>query len=512
MKHLILIVAILSFGVQGRILTAAPDTGSTGPDTLTLSEALDSCGPADTIILSPGIYQKRILLPHSGRAGNPFLLEGTAGAAIDGSGVSLSNWKDALIQADGKEHIEIRGITVKNSERAGIRLNSCRGVRVVSCTTWNTVSSGIGVWYSSRVDIDSNRVELACNDGDQECITVAECDTFSIAHNHVLNSGPGSEGGEGIDAKHSHHGSVRNNYVHHINRLGIYIDAWNAHAHSITVAGNRIHDCSSWGIALAAENGGLLQNIDVFNNICYNNDYVGIGVEGDSAWGEDTTHRIRSIRIYNNTAVANGDDLWGLGFHASLTPDVDSIFVYNNIFSENTTSQIEIEGDTAGRVLQISHNSLHGPLYGEGLNAGTEYFTEDPQFLNPQEHSYALQTTSPLKDRGSTAFFAATDISGTRRPQGDAPDPGAYEIRDGTGILAAHRQSSFYELHRRGNRLGVSSGGRNPLTLRIYSTTGRLLRKVSARGGSAELPLPSFSPGIYLLQVNRLPAQRFLIP
>ena len=46
--------------------------------------------------------------------------------------------------------------------------------------TYNTVSSGIAVWNSNNIIIDGNEVELACNDGEQECITVAVTHTFEL--------------------------------------------------------------------------------------------------------------------------------------------------------------------------------------------------------------------------------------------------------------------------------------------------------------------------------------------
>jgi len=88
-----------------------------------------------------------------------------------------------------------------------------------------------------------NEVIMACNDGDQECISVAGCDGFIIRNNHVYHSGPGTNGGEGIDAKHGSNGLVFSNHVHDINRLGIYVDAWDTHTYNISVYNNTIHDC-----------------------------------------------------------------------------------------------------------------------------------------------------------------------------------------------------------------------------------------------------------------------------
>ncbi len=48
---------------------------------------------------------------------------------------------------------------------------------------------------------------------------MAGTDTFKIRNNHVHNGGPGSIGGEGIDAKDgSSNGKIYQNHVHHLNR------------------------------------------------------------------------------------------------------------------------------------------------------------------------------------------------------------------------------------------------------------------------------------------------------
>jgi len=55
--------------------------------------------------------------------------------------------------------------------------------------THNTVESGIIAWGSQDVVIDVNEVELACNDGQNECITVGATDSFEVRFNHVHHGG-----------------------------------------------------------------------------------------------------------------------------------------------------------------------------------------------------------------------------------------------------------------------------------------------------------------------------------
>jgi hypothetical protein len=53
---------------------------------------------------------------------------------------------------------------------------------------------------------------------------------------------------------------------------------------------------------------------------------------------------------------------------------------------------------------------------------------EDPQFVNPATRDFHLKPTSPAIDRAVSATISASrDLDGVERPQGAAPDLGAYE-------------------------------------------------------------------------------------
>ncbi len=51
----------------------------------------------------------------------------------------------------------------------------------------------------------------------------------------------------------------------------------------------------------------------------------------------------------------------------------------------------------------------------------------DPKFVNPSENDYHLQSISPAINAGVTISSVANDYDGNSRPQGSAPDIGAYE-------------------------------------------------------------------------------------
>lgn len=76
-----------------------------------------------------------------------------------------------------------------NSGNAGLFVDHSDHIVIENNYTYNTVSSGIGVWHSHDVTVAGNEVELANNDGSQENITIASTSTFEVRDNHVHHGG-----------------------------------------------------------------------------------------------------------------------------------------------------------------------------------------------------------------------------------------------------------------------------------------------------------------------------------
>ncbi len=344
---------------------------------------------------------------------------------IDGAGLQVENY-GGLVQVQDLEFIRLDGLEVINAgpwlNVAGILVEGCRGIVVRGCRTYNTVSSGIGVWDSQDVLIAENEVELACNDGEQECLTVAGTGGFEVRGNRVHHGGPGSHGAEGITVKDgAHGGSVHHNVVHDNNRLGIYVDAWDKHTRDIEVYANRVYHNRDAGIVMASEMGGLLENVRIFNNLVYDNEFVGISV--DDCCSE--THPMAGIRIVNNTVVANGWGQWGGGI-LQANPQAGGVLVRNNIVAGNLEFQIALEGPDPGTVT-IDHNLIDGFRGYEGEQYGAEHQEGDPRFRDPQAGDFDLLAGSPAIDHGSAEEAPVVDFAGRSRPQGAGFDIGAYE-------------------------------------------------------------------------------------
>jgi len=403
--------------------------GTEGQPWATIQHAAETLDQGDTVYIKAGTYSERVTPVNSGAAGDVITYSAYPGdvVTIDGNGVTLPSSEAGLFEISGLSYITVTGLRVINAgpgdNHAGILVNFSDHVVISNCYTYNTTSSGIAAWNSSNIIIENSEIELACNDGEQECITVAVTDTFEVRHNHVHNSGPGSIGGEGIDVKDgSRNGKVYGNHVHHINRLGIYVDSWDKHTYNIEVYGNVVHHCAGDGFALAAENSGLLEDVIVSNNIAYANDYVGLTIGG---WGEPgATHPMSDITVINNTSHDNGKAGWGGGILIDNSA-VTGLVIRNNICSQNSDFQIANEASAPNLI--VDHNLIDGTQDYEGAINGDDSQTGDPLFADAAAADYHIQLGSPAIDNGSAVGAPADDYDGSPRPQGAGHDIGAFE-------------------------------------------------------------------------------------
>ena len=420
----------------------APDGDDGAAGTLdapwgTLQHAAQSVGAGETVFLRGGTYTEVLSPAASGADGEWITFAAFPGEepTIDGTTLALEAGT-GLVHVDAQQYIRVCGLRAINAgpddNANGILVDDSSHVVIGDCSTYNTRSSGIGVWNSDHIVIADNDVELACNDGDQECISVGTTDTFVVRGNHVHDSGPGTLGGEGIDVKDgSTRGLVVGNHVHDLQRLGIYAEAWDKHTHDLFIYGNLVHDNNGEGITLASEMGGLLQNIRVENNVAYNNACSGIGLLLNN---EDPTmrHPIKNVRIFNNTLVDNGSDAcsgndWGGGVEIGYA-DVHQVVVRNNLTSQNLLWQIAVDLGAADAVT-LDHNLVDG-MRGELDEAVTDAdsVAADPLFVDRGGLDFHLSAGSPAIDRGSLELAPARDFDGNERPRGAAPDLGAFEL------------------------------------------------------------------------------------
>ena len=416
----------------GTIYYVAPAGDDDDPGTITypwrtIQKAADTLVAGDTVYIRAGTYHEQVVPQNSGSAGQPITYAAYPGetATIDGSSITLQDDLDGLFNVSGKSHLVVSGLHIINAgpygNNAGIMILNSDHITVENNSTYNTNSSGIGVWGSSHVVVDGNRVEEAGGGGWQECITVAGTDTFVVRNNEVLACYK-----EGIDAKDgASNGQIYRNHVHHTQRVGIYVDAWDKHTYNIAVYQNVVHDIQdNDGFAIGSEQGGLLENVQVYNNIAYHNRYVGLTLH-DCCPGP-STHPVRNITVINNTFYGNGWTVWGGGI-AVDNPDAQNVVVRNNIVSQNLYFQIAVAAGVPTATLAIDHNLIDGYQGTEGEIYGDDAVVGDPLFANPAGANFHLRQGSPAIDHGSATGAPGTDFDGQARPYGAGYDIGADE-------------------------------------------------------------------------------------
>jgi len=184
---------------------------------LTITKAANTLVAGDTVYVKDGTYAEIVRPLNSGTEGNYITYMAYPGHTVinDLDGIRTNFW-DAGFVTTGKSYIKVSGFQIKNSTGGFGLLAQENSHHIIfeNNYTYNTYNSGIGAWYSNDIIIDNNEVELACNDGYQECISSDNSYNVDITNNHVHHSGPGSHGGEGIDVKYgSHDVLVKGNYV-----------------------------------------------------------------------------------------------------------------------------------------------------------------------------------------------------------------------------------------------------------------------------------------------------------
>jgi parallel beta-helix repeat protein len=466
----------------------------------------------DTVFIREGNYKERLMPQNSGTENNFIVYSGFQDevVTIDGDTISWGQSWNGLIDISSKSYIEICGLDIINADYAGIFIDNSDHIVIRDNYIYDTYSSGIGVWNSSNVILEGNEVVLACHEGEQECISIANSTNCEIRNNHVHDNGLGTVGGEGIDVKQgSHDVHIYGNHVHHINdRIGIYVDAWDTLTYNIDVFGNSVHHCSNGGITIQSEMGGELKNVNIFNNISYYNKYEGISVGSVTADTNVTETPVKHIKIINNTCFKNGSSAfpngWGFGILVN-NPDAEDIVIRNNICSGND-AQIAIQD-----ILQdwmVDHNLIEG-FNGTPFSLfGSDSIIETPFFVDTIAFDFHLQNNSPAIDKGNPLNAPEFDFDNNERPYGNGFDIGAYEHSPEFGIRDSEIRESLVEIYPNPFTdeltVKVNSQVLHNCTLKLFDGSGKLVRIISRKGSTNNTFLVergNLVPGLYLLNI-----------
>ena len=393
-------------------------------------KAANEAKPGDKVFFRGGEYvlQER-MQPNSGEQNRKITFRNFPGEEPVLNAENLSyDWGGVVFIRD-KSNIVIDGLKLENSDKFGIHILRSPNCTVKNCHIDRAHGAGIEAQGSNNVSIKYNEVTRSSFGGDQwpaqsEIISVSRApnpdgdslitDGFEVIGNLIHE--PADRTKEGLDV-HSgaRNGVVAFNTIRDTERLGLYIGGGQFMARNIDVFGNVVENCLH-GVVLSSEEGGDVQNIRIFKNLFYNNEYDGIWVTSfrEEAY-ENIDNTQKDIYIYNNTSVKNQRN----GFR--MTERYDNVVVKNNIFAEN--GQDQITNNTSANV-SFGYNCSYGP---GGQADGEGAVNENPQFVDTANNNFKLQSGSPCIDAGTSDLSEVPKLESRFDIAGEGIDIGAYE-------------------------------------------------------------------------------------
>ena len=356
------------------IFFVAPDGSDASPGTreqpwATLQHAARTLVAGQTVMVRGGLYRigEQIRPAHSGRAGAWITYRAAAGElpVIDAadipvdrlSGGPVSPWDQGAFQIEGVSYVRVHGLRIQNSHAAGFTVRDASHVELINNTTENTFSSGIAVWDTNHDGRDCEYHRILGNtiihattfamalpphrgfsEPPHEAISIAGSQHFEVAWNHIYSSDK-----EGIDVKEtSKHGRVHHNYIHDIDRQGLYVDAWFGRIEDVELDHNVATRCRGAGLVFSVENGETVENVRAHHNLLVDN--LGSGIFF-SRWGDGPR---RHLSVYDNTVVHNGYGppepgqtfFWLTGGVFLYSTNIEDVDLRDNLVSDNRGFQI----------------------------------------------------------------------------------------------------------------------------------------------------------------------------
>lgn len=434
-----LLAAVLALGIAGQATaatyyvnggnTAAKDDNDGAEKTpwKTVQKAAGVAKAGDTVIVKAGSYAERVTVTASGEKDKLITFQGeprrqakVLGFLIQGDYLRIRGF-EITNDAKGNEAVAVHcGNAYDKTARKGCQIldnfiHDIDGKGIISGTDalakdnlLKNVGWGIVAYSNTLVEnneIDTLMIKWGEKDGKRQVVSNNKYAFFA---------------GDNI--------TFRGNYFHHprledmIGPGVCFFRSWDAGgmgpSHHILIENNR-----GFNATHASEPGGEVlkqsSHITFRNNLFVNTIYVGVLPK---EW--------TNITIVHNTFINCG--AYPVWFQTER--QCEGAVVRNNLIAYYKHKPPE--GAPAGEsgIANYSHPKVtidcdYNLIFGcKNRGYGQHDITAEPQFVDPDKGDFRLKPGSPGIDMGVDVGLK-TDLEGTPRPQGKAPDIGAFELK-----------------------------------------------------------------------------------
>ena len=371
----------------------------------TIKKGVSLLSAGDTLFVKSGTYFETILssqmtIPNGTSWSNPITVSANPGHTVT---IKPPANRAFFWILDGQsKFLIIKDFIVDgaNSALHGFKLEGgTKYVRISNCEIKNSKSSGVLV--TNNNSSSSSFIN-----------TYHELKNLNVHHN-----GSSAFGGHGFYIETSHNLVESSNFYNNFNNGGKFF-----HGNLAGVANNNVarnnkffnnSTSGNWSCGLLLGSGN---NSIAYNNIAYGN------INGFCTYSKTT-----NVNLYNNISYEN--DIYGI--YVGLSSNTGSRISNNTAYNNGTYGIFVGDGATNATVRNnISHaNNINLGLTGA---SSSNNLTTNPSFVNPTNKDFHLQSGSSAIDGGITISGINSDHDGIGRPKGSAFDIGAYEFQSGS--------------------------------------------------------------------------------
>ncbi len=408
---------------------------------LTIQAAVDQANPGNTILVSQGSYNEKVLFEgneDSGNTGNYLTLKAASNnVIISGAGLPVSG-REGLITIQDVKYIKIIGFDIKDFQTSNnnqspigifvigtnsnieIAENKVHNIRHNNeCTGCGVGAHGIGVFGNTiggikNITLRDNQVYNNILQSSEAFVINGNVSNFIVKDNYVHDNNNigfdfiGYEGEcgscpEAIDRVRNglvtgniaENNSSTNNpwYSGEASAGGFYVDGG-----THIIFDRNISTGNDLGFEFASEKQGKkTENIIMSNNLVYKNTQLGVAMGGYNA---NSTGSAENIAITNNTFYKN-DAGWGA--EITFQYKVKNTRIANNIIVGSTGVGDNYEGlnNSGNTDIVFNKNLWWGNTTSGQNNLPGITVVSNPRFTNISAVDFTVLSNSPAIDAGS---------------------------------------------------------------------------------------------------------------